>query len=519
MKIVTIAEMQQAERDCARFGVSTHDLMENAGKAVAEQVRRIAGDLRKHDILVLVGPGNNGSDGLVAARHLFDWQTGRIMVYLCGARPPQDLNLAEVKKRGINIQAATDDTDLTIFNEWLSKATLVIDAIFGTGKSRPLAGVYAQILRSVRDAKTVRPSLRTVAVDLPSGVDADTGAADANTPYFDETVTLGLPKVGLFNFPAMEKTGKIQVVDIGIPDSVVESIRFELMTVAQVASELPKRPLVSHKGSFGKVLSITGSLDYSGAAYLACSASNRVGAGLTTLALARTLVPILAAKLTEVTYLPLPEAGPDLASLEALSLIRRALPQYNVLLAGCGIGQSQATADLILPLIFEERTALPLTVLDADALNILSSRQDWPRRFSGDAVLTPHPAEMARLTGKTIERIQTHRIEATREAADSWHKTVVLKGAYTVIAAPGGRVRISPFANPGLSSAGTGDVLAGSIAGFLAQGLKPFEAASCGVYVHGLAAEMVRDQMGDAGMLAGDLLPALPKAIRHLKEI
>ena len=518
MKIVTVGQMQQAERESARFGITTAELMEQAGKAVAEEVRKAVGDLRKHNVLVLVGPGNNGGDGLVAAKYLFDWETGRVKVYLCGNRSASDINLEQIKKRGIHFREVTEDNNLNKFNEWLSEATLVLDAIFGTGKSRPLAGVLAQILGGVQEAKIHRPHLRLVAVDLPSGIDADSGAVDAYTPQFDRTITLGFPKVGLFNYPAMQRAGEMTVADIGIHPSLVEDIPLELLTESRIRPLLPKRSPFSHKGTYGRVMALTGSINYSGAAYLACSGAMRAGAGLTTLAMAKSLLPILAAKLSEVTYLPLPESGGGLAPLESANLIHSQLPQYNVLLIGCGIGQSQTTAEVVKMFLMEQRTPTPPVVLDADGLNILAGIPDWQLGFKIDAVFTPHPAEMSRLVRKPIEEIQANRLEITREAAAQWHKTVVLKGPYTVIAAPDGRIRVSPFVNAGLASAGTGDVLAGVIAGMLAQGLSLFDAASCGVYLHGLAAEMVKAELGDAGMLASDLLPVLPKAIRHLKE-
>ena len=195
------------------------------------------------------------------------------------------------------------------------------------------------------------------------------------------------------------------------------------------------------------------------------------------------------------------------------------MPDYDVLLLGCGIGQGQPTIDLVRALLLSPGLKLPPVVLDADGLNILSRQPDWSKEFPGEAIFTPHAGEMARLLGCSIEEIQSNRLEAAQEAAAKWHKTVVLKGAYTVISAPDGRVRVSPFANAGLASAGTGDVLAGAVAGMLAQGLSLFEAAACGVYLHGLAGELVRAEMGDAGMLASDLLPVLPRAIRQLKEV
>ncbi|MBN1191124.1 MAG: NAD(P)H-hydrate dehydratase [Dehalococcoidales bacterium] len=518
MKIVSVAQMQQAERDCSQFGISLDQLMQVAGKAVAEEVHRLVGDIRRANILVLIGPGNNGGDGLVAARHLYDWGAGRIKVYLCERRKYPDVNLEEVKKRGIHYCELQNDVNFNKFSEWLSEAGIVLDAVFGTGKSRPLTGTFAHILGEVNEARRKRSDLRVIALDLPSGLNADSGLVDPSTPSADNTITLGFPKTGLYNLPGAEKAGKISLVDIGIPHSLVDHIQTRLLGPKGVKAILPGRSLIAHKGTHGKIMALTGSINYPGAAYLACSSTLRVGAGLTTLAIARSLYPVLAVKLTEVTYVPLPESSAGLLSTDAVEMVCRQLPQYDVLLAGCGSGQSQPVKDLIESLLVKSSLKLPRVVLDADGINILAGIPEWWKTFKDNAVLTPHAGEMSRLLGRTVTEVQSDRISLAREAAAQWHKTVVLKGAYTVIAAPDGRVNVSPFANAGLASAGTGDVLAGAVAGMAAQGLELFEAASCAVYVHALAGEMVKEKTGDAGMLAGDLLPFLPLAIRQLKE-
>ena len=517
MKIVTADQMRQIDQDSAGIGLPTEVLMENAGKAVAEEVRRILGDIDQRNILILIGPGNNGGDGLVAARHLHDWGA-RVSLYLCSQRAQDDPNLKLVQKRGVVCIEAPRDEKLDEFGKRLSSADAVIDAIFGTGKRSPLGGVFSQVLDGVSEAKKKQPGLRIIALDVPSGLNADTGAADDACLYADNTITLGFPKLGLFNFPGAERAGKITVVDIGIPSSLAEQATAELVTGEWAKSVLPGRPLGANKSTFGRVLVVAGSTSYIGAAYLACSGVIRVGAGLATLATAISLQPVLASKLTEVTYLPLPESRPGIISLEAARLIHQQLDQYNVLLLGCGLGQSQSVIRFIRSVLFRSKSALPSSVLDADALNTLAKIPDWWQQLTDDAILTPHPGEMARLTGASVNEVQSDRLGIARKAAAEWHKTIVLKGAYTVIAAPDGRARISPVANPGLASAGTGDVLAGAIAGLVAQGLSFFDAAVCGVYLHSRAGEMVEAELGDAGMLATDLLPQLPLVIRQLKE-
>jgi hydroxyethylthiazole kinase-like uncharacterized protein yjeF len=514
MKIVTSEQMRQIDRECARRGTPVSVLMENAGRAVAAETLRYHGNLTGQRVLCLVGAGNNGGDGLVAARYLQDWGA-EVSVYLCARREAGDENLRLLRERGVACIESAEDNGLKKFDELLASATCVIDALLGTGKMRPLEGIYREVLEKAGRGRQER-KLVLVAVDLPSGMDADTGAVDPACPFADLTVTLAFPKIGLFSFPGAERAGRLKIADIGIPDSLADSVRIELMTDGWASSSLPARPRGANKGTFGKVLVGAGSINYIGAAYLACAGAMRVGAGLVTLATAASLQPVLAAKLTEATYLPLPESQPGITSVEAASVVYRHCGDYNVLLLGCGLGQNAATVEFVSSLLLKPE--LPGLVLDADALNILARLPNWWKGLAGDAVLTPHPGEMARLAGLTINEVQSDRPGVAGRFAATWGKTLVLKGAYTVIASPDGRCRVSPFANPGLASAGTGDVLSGCIAGLAAQGLPLFEAASLGVYLHGLAGEMVRESLGDAGMLASDLLPTLPLAIKKLKN-
>jgi hydroxyethylthiazole kinase-like uncharacterized protein yjeF len=514
MKIVTAEQMRQIDRECVARGILVSTLMENAGKSVATATRDHLGKVEGKHFLCLVGGGNNGGDGLVAARYLRDWGA-EVSIYLCSRRPNDDANLKLAQEHGINCIDATQDKDLKKFDDLLAKATCVIDGLLGTGKMRPLGGVFKQVLEKVNAAKNSR-NLKIVAIDLPSGLDADTGAIDPACPHADITVTLAFPKPGLFNFPGAERAGMVRVVDIGIPEKLAEAATTELLTDEWASTVLPERPLNANKGSFGRVLVSAGSINYIGAAYLACSGALRAGAGLVTLAIAESLQPVLAAKLTEATYLPLPESQPGVILMEAAEIIARQTDRYDVFLMGCGLGQNPSTVEFVSSLILEKE--IPLPVLDADALNILPQIPDWWQWLTDDAILTPHPGEMSRLCGLSIDEIQADRVDITRRFAAEWHQTIVLKGAYTVIATTDGGCRVSPFANPGLASAGTGDVLAGVIAGLAAQGLSPFDAASLGVYLHGKAGEAVKNEMGDAGMIASDLLPVLPKIIKRLKN-
>ncbi|MCL0102542.1 NAD(P)H-hydrate dehydratase [Dehalococcoidia bacterium] len=516
MKIVTVEQMLELERRSAAAGSPPEVLMENAGLAVAKGVGEFLGNIIGRSILVLVGPGNNGGDGLVAARHLHDWGA-KVHLYLIKRKTQSDKNFALDMERGIAWTDAAGDKGLSIFDKALSAADMVIDALFGTGKIRPLEGTVKQILERVSAAKESRPGFNILAIDLPSGLDADTGAADPACLFADLTITLGYPKVGLFKFPGAARLGRLEIADIGIPAYLAEGINVELITTEAVRAMLPPRPLDANKGSFGRLLVVAGSINYIGAAYLACEGAMRVGTGLVTLATPKSLQPVLAGKLVEATYIPLPESEPGVINKEAAPLLREQLAGYDAMLLGCGLGQHPATVQFLRELLFDGSPVIPL-VVDADGLNILSQIPRWWQMLPGKAVLTPHPGEMSRLVGNPVAEIQKDRLEAARKAAVEWKQTVVLKGAHTVVASSDGQVRISGAANPGLASAGTGDVLSGVIAGLMAQGLRPFDAASCGVYLHAMAGDLVRAELGDTGMVAGDLLPRLPLAIKRINS-
>ncbi len=518
MKVVTAEQMNEIDRQAAQMGLSTEKLMENAGRAVAEQVRQHLGQIMGKSILVLVGPGNNGGDGLVAGRYLGDWGAD-VTFYLLSSRPEDDKNLALVREKEIPVLQAEEDKRLGELDRHLASVHIVIDSVFGTGRSRAISGIFEDALSRVISARNRRPEIQVVAVDMPSGLDANNGAVDTNTPCADLTVTLGMPKPGLYNFPGAEKAGRVIIADIGIPVHLSDDVLTELLTEDWVRTVLPRRPAGAHKGTFGKVMAVAGSVNYIGAAYLACMGAMRSGAGLVTLGVARSLQTALAAKLTENTYLPLPEAAAGVIASEAATVLEKNLPGYNVLLMGCGLGQHPGTVEFIRSALLEKTMTSDMSmVLDADVLNAFSTLPQWWQSLKGNAILTPHPGEMARLTKAEMEEVQQNRLESARGAAAWWKQVVVLKGAYTVIAAPDGRARISPYASARLASAGTGDVLAGIIAGLAAQGLDTFDAAACGVYLHCRTSEAAAEHKGDTGLLASDLLPLLPGVIQKIKQ-
>jgi NAD(P)H-hydrate epimerase len=519
MKIVTAAQMMSLEQASERHGVSTDTLMENAGLAVARAARNLLGGAAGIRVLVLVGPGNNGADGLVTARHLGRWGAD-VTAYVVARRPDPDPKMDLARDYGVAVVGVDQDPGLAKLDRLVARCRLVIDAILGTGRSRPLSGAVKNVVSRLGECRSGPGYPRLLALDLPTGLSADTGEVDPACPTADLTVALGFPKVGLLTFPGAEHVGHLEVADIGLPPGLEDErgIALELLTPEWVQSHLPLRPLSSHKGTFGHALVVAGSRHYVGAAYLAAQAAVRAGAGLTTLASPHSVYSIAAGKLTEVIHLPLPEDAEGRIHPDASPLIRDTLGRYSAMLVGCGLGWSEGTSSFIKALLIAEPRPSTPTVVDADGLNNLSHVPNWWRSIGGPVVLTPHPGEMATLTGASASEVQRDRIASARQWAAHWNVTVALKGANTVIAEPGGLVRISPFANPGLASGGTGDVLTGIIAGLLAQGLSPNDAACCGVYLHGRTAETVGELLGNTGTIASDLIERLPETIKGLRQ-
>ena len=516
LKLVTPDQMRRIEDRAEALGVSKAALMQNAGLAIARRIRQLHAPLYGVPVLILAGPGNNGGDGIVAARWLQRWQA-RPVVYICRDRPDPDPILDAARAANVPIIAASADAGLAQLAALLDRAHLVVDAALGIGRIRPIQSPLRDILAAAAAAKAARPALRILAIDVPSGMNAADGSSDPACLPADLTLSMGYPKVGHYAYAAAPLIGALETTDIGLPPGAAHDIPLSVMTAAAARARLPARPAASHKGSFGRTLAITGSLNYIGAAHLSATAAARVGSGLVTIALPAAIQAPIAAKSPEPTYLPLPETAPGVISPDAARAILSDAAAYDSLLLGCGMGQAADTRRFIEHILYNEQP-LPPAVIDADGLNALAQTHRWWERFRQPAILTPHPGEMARLAAKPTPEVQADRIGIARESAALWNKIVVLKGAYTIVAHPDGAAQLCPFANPGLASAGTGDVLAGCIAGLLSQGVPPQDAAPLGVYLHALAGERVRRSLGDAGMLASDLLPELPLALKALRQ-
>ncbi len=339
MKIVTSQQMMEIDQKAAAAGIATEFLMENAGREVAREIRKFVDYIAAKNILIFAGPGNNGGDALVAARYLDEWGA-KVSVYLLSDRSKQDKNLLLAKKQEIPLYFASKDQKGARLKNLLSSAEIVIDGILGTGRSRPIEGVFKEVLSMINQEKLKRPGMIIVAVDLPTGLNADTGEVDHSCPHTDLTITLGLPKPGLYNFPGAERAGHVVIADIGIPPELSKAIQTELITRDWARTALPLRPAYANKGTFGRVLAIVGSENYIGAAYLACMGAARVGAGLVTLATPKSVQAALAPKLTEITYAPLPESASGLQPEKAAAVITG----YTALLQGGADGLRPGTA-------------------------------------------------------------------------------------------------------------------------------------------------------------------------------
>ena len=559
MKLVTAQQMQAAEAAANAGGLSYDAMMENAGRAIAEAIDTEFGAAGRQ-VLILVGPGNNGGDGLVAARYLSDLGAS-ISLYLW-KRPDleDDLNWQRLRGHAIPAFQLTEDSQYQQLTELIAQSAIVIDALLGTGVSRLIGGDLAEMLKHIRRRIDLRrtsdrsaldqpglidqpdvadqPSLvdpidppnipeigpAIVAVDMPSGLHADTGQLDPLTLPADLTVTFAAPKRGHILFPGPDYVGHLLIANIGIAPDYLPSDAPTLATPALMTGWLPERPNSGHKGTFGKALIVSGCGNYTGAPALSARAAYRSGAGLVTVALPAPIHPIVATNLVEATYLSLPHQDSAIAA-PAAKILKKTLAGYQAMLVGPGLGQAEVTAQFVDELLTslaewsaeEEKDPLPAIVFDADALNLLAKQPVWWDRLPADSILTPHPGEMSRLTGLSIAEIEANRLELVAEMAQRWKVTVVFKGAFTVVAAATGEVVVMPFANPALATAGSGDVLAGCIIGLLAQGVDPFEGAVSGAYLHGLAGELAREKYWQAGVMAGDLPPLLPLALRELQ--
>jgi ADP-dependent NAD(P)H-hydrate dehydratase / NAD(P)H-hydrate epimerase len=514
VKLVTAAQMRELDRRTIEdLGIPSLVLMENAGRGTYQVLRREFPELLG-PVAVLTGRGNNGGDGLVVARYLANDGLPVAVLLLT----PRDqvrgdalVNLNIAAALGVEVVEVLGEDQLSAVGHHLSRAALVVDALLGTGLNSPVRGLLAQVIARVNRVRTP-----VLAVDIPSGLSADTGEVLGAAVEADVTVTYGFAKIGQILPPGRDLVGRLWQVDIGIAPALARDIMTELAHAAKMRTLMPPRPAGSHKGTFGHLVVVAGSEGKTGAATLCGEAGLRSGAGLVTVAGPASLNDILEVKLTEAMTLPLPEAGGARAlGTGALPRLREFLAGKTALALGPGLGTHPETQQVVRDLVRD--CPLP-AVVDADGLNALAGHLEVLQGAANPRILTPHPGEMARLLGVATREVQARRLEAAREFAQAHGVIVVLKGAQTVVADPGGRLSLNLTGNPLLASGGTGDVLTGLIGGLLAQGLPPWEAARLGVYLHGLTADYLEAAVGPRGHQAGDLLTWLPELVNEFMQ-
>jgi hydroxyethylthiazole kinase-like uncharacterized protein yjeF len=534
--VFSVAQIREIEAQADALGYANETMMQDAGRAVAERAVILLEDIEGPRVTVLCGKGNNGGDGLVAAAELTVLVPGiQVRAYLLDRREGDPL-VETAQDRGVFLSYAEDDHDGRVVKHMSASADLVIDALFGIGVRLPIRDTAQRVMRYVRQSLNERNSARraktqldaaapgqiqrppkqyVLAVDCPSGTDCDSGAADSVAIQADITLTFIAAKPGLLTFPASGLAGQLIVVPLSMPESLkLEKLAKTTVTDNETARDLlPARPLDGHKGTFGRVLLVAGSDEMPGAAGLAARSAYRAGAGLVEVATTPAAVRVLQTHLLEAVWTTL--------DTSAIETVLERLSTANALVIGPGMGSKDLAKTVIISMLKhaqDDYAKLPV-LIDADGLNALAATNDWPKMLPPNAILTPHPGEMARLTGVTTGDVQKDRMALAAKSAADWNAIVVFKGAHTVVAAPDGRVAVSPFKSDALAKGGTGDVLSGLIGGLCAQGLKPYNAAVAGVYVHGLAGMIAAERTGyAASVLASEVADAIPAALGRISD-
>lgn len=493
------------------LGVPGEVLMESAGRAVAEAVLRRLSGAGSRTVVVVCGSGNNGGDGLVVARHLH--QVGvDVRTVVLGDPDRLSGDAAANRDRALRSGVHFEGEDLQ-----LPEQGIIVDAILGTGLSRPVEGAVADAIAHVNAARDAGAGdVVVLAVDLPSGLSAETGQPLGVAVRADETLTIGLPKLGLTLEPGRSLAGAVSVARIGIADEAPDArIRAELWTSAGAARHLPTRPLDAHKGTFGHVLVVAGSQGKTGAAALAARGAGRGGAGLVTIACPAGLNDILEVKCTEAMTAPVADTPERALAAAAEDAVLALAAERDVVAMGAGVGRSHETGSLMRALA--KRLERPL-VIDADGLFALSEAPSALVGREAPTVLTPHPGEAANLLGCSAAEVNRDRVAAARSLAETTGAVVLLKGAATIAAAPDGRIIVNPTGGPALAAGGSGDVLLGMVAAYLGQGLPALEAAALGAWVHGAAADRLGREAGAAGVMATDVADRVPAVVAALRE-
>jgi hydroxyethylthiazole kinase-like uncharacterized protein yjeF len=509
-------QMQGFDREAiGTYSIPGLLLMENAGRAFTDELQRSCGSLRGKHVLVICGKGNNGGDGFVIARHLIN-RGAEVSVLLLGGRRQVKGDAAANLKiiLAISQRQKAPLTFLELRSERqlrrIGKPEIIVDAIFGTGFSGSVGGVYGKVVEWIN-----RRGSYVASVDIPSGVNASSGVVENLAVRASLTVSMGLAKTGHYVGAGRDHSGTVVTVDISIPQFLYRAAPKQTYRVVgpDVRAALPGRQRTAHKYSVGKVFLLAGSRSFTGAPYMTAQSVLRIGAGAVIVGIPRSIHAILARKVTEVILQPLEETAEGTVARSAIEVIREKIRWADVVAVGPGMSRSAETDQLILALVKEIDKPL---VLDADGLNALAGVSAVLRKRKAPTILTPHAGELSRLTGVSSAAIERDRISSAREAARLLQSIVALKGSPTVTAAPGGTAFVNSSGNPGMATIGSGDVLTGIIAGLCAQGMDPVSATWGGVFIHGRAGDASAGRLGQRGLLALDILEAIPEATQQL---
>ena len=515
MKILTSREMKGIDRATIEdFGIPGAVLMENAGLQVMKALKAGFPRLRDEKIVIAAGKGNNGGDGLVVARHLAALGAAPRVLLLASKEEVKGdaaLNLGIAARLGLPIVEVRTPEDWRRCRADVSAATVLVDALFGTGLLQPLDGLYAQAVDEINRSRAFKLS-----VDIPSGLSSDSFEVLGPCVRADLTVCLAAPKIAHIFPPAEAFVGKLVVAGIGIPRALLDGpeLKLELVEKGRVAPFFQKRRKDTHKGTYGHLLVVAGSTGKVGAAALAGKAGLKMGAGLVTVATASGALAGVARSMMELMTEPLDQTADGTVAASALPRVVGLLKGKDGVLLGPGLSTRPSTAEFVLSLI--PKIKVP-AVLDADALNILAADPERLRRLRGPAVLTPHPGEFARLAGRSTDDVLRYRLELVPEFARKYNVHVVLKGYRTLTASPDGRVFVNPTGNPGMATGGSGDVLSGMIASEIVQEKDVLGAVLSAVYAHGLSGDMGAEKLGEKFLTAGDIIRFLPSALKTLE--
>lgn len=521
MKVVSNDQMKGLDHDAIHeYKIPGLLLMERASLEVFYVCQKLIKGHGLDEVVIFVGPGNNGGDGLAVARHL---EAEGVDVKVVLLAHPDSLsgdalaNYHMLLTRKVLVIEGMNQLQPSLTSAMNKR--LVVDAIFGTGLHRQMEGIHLSAIQWINEQKSV-----ILSIDIPSGVHGDTGQVLGDAVKATNTVTFQLPKVGNVCYPGAGYHGKLEVVSIGIPQDLMDQqeVTAILPTKELMTQWLPQRPVTAHKGTCGSLLIIGGVEGYSGAGVLTAMAAQRCGVGLVKTAVRKSVNQVYEHLLPEVVTIPIEESVKDHAhepsrlSEKGIEDIAKLAAQADAVVAGPGWGVAR---DWITVLKYLAHMGEKPLLLDADALNLMSGHLDWLKQRSLPAVLTPHPGEMSRLTGLSVDNINNNRLQVTAKAAREWNAVVLLKGAGTVIGAPNGEIMINTTGNPGMATAGSGDVLAGIIGALLAQGMAPFQAAVLGCWTHGAAGDDAAGHVGEVSLMASDIIKGIPRIIRQLHEI